>query len=86
MLLVLMVTDAEDPNTMMVNGSERNVIPAMKLFFTGFVLKWGFLQILMLNDRIGTLSKLGAALTKTEEYLSKLADSTPYSSFEHKYI
>ncbi len=40
----------------------------------------------MLNDRIETLSKLGAALTKTEEYLSKLADSTPYSSFEHKYI
>jgi hypothetical protein len=40
MLLVLMVTDAEDPNTMMVNGSERNVIPTMKLFFTGFLLKW----------------------------------------------
>ncbi|KAH9549963.1 hypothetical protein CY35_10G047200 [Sphagnum magellanicum] len=40
-------------------------------------------EILMLNDRIETLSKLGAALTKTEEYLSKLADSTPYSSFEH---
>jgi hypothetical protein len=39
-LLVLMVTVAEDPNTMMENGSERNVIPAMKLFFTGFVPKW----------------------------------------------
>jgi hypothetical protein len=39
----------------------------------------------MLNDRIETLSKLGAALTKTEEFLSKLAESTPYSSFEHKY-
>jgi hypothetical protein len=38
----------------------------------------------MLNDRIETLSKLGVALTKTEEYLSTLADSTPYSSFEHK--
>ncbi len=40
MLLMLMVTDAEDPNTMMVNGSEGNIIPAMKFFFTGFVLKW----------------------------------------------
>jgi hypothetical protein len=38
----------------------------------------------MLNDRILNLGKLGSALTKTEEYLSKLDASTPYSSFEHK--
>jgi sucrose synthase len=41
-------------------------------------------ETLMLNDRILNLGKLGSALTKTEEYLSKLDASTPYSSFEHK--
>jgi sucrose synthase len=41
-------------------------------------------ETLMLNDRIVNLGKLGSALTKTEEYLSKLDASTPYSSFEHK--
>lgn len=53
-----------------------------------FVLLWvgGWIQTLMLNDRIVNLGKLGSALTKTEEYLSKLDASTPYSSFEHKYI
>jgi hypothetical protein len=53
-----------------------------------FVLLWvgGWIQTLMLNDRILNLGKLGSALTKTEEYLSKLDASTPYSSFEHKYI
>jgi sucrose synthase len=51
-----------------------------------FVLLWvgGWIQTLMLNDRILNLGKLGSALTKTEEYLSKLDASTPYSSFEHK--
>ncbi|XP_065618370.1 sucrose synthase 3 [Quercus suber] len=38
---------------------------------------------LMLNDRIHSISHLQSALTKAEEYISKLPSDTPYSDFEH---
>lgn len=38
---------------------------------------------IMLNDRIQSLSNLQSALSKAEEYLSKLLPSTPYSDFEY---
>lgn len=41
------------------------------------------LQALMLNDRIHNISKLQAALAKTEDYLSKIPRDTPYSEFEY---
>ena len=42
-------------------------------------------QMLMLNERIQSLSKLRLALIKAEEHLSKLPKSTPYAEFEHKF-
>lgn len=37
----------------------------------------------MLNDRIQRISRLESALTKAEEYISKLPPDTPYSDFEY---
>ncbi|ERN00657.1 hypothetical protein AMTRI_Chr13g117070 [Amborella trichopoda] len=42
-------------------------------------------NVMMLNDRIHSLSGLQSALVKAEEYLSKIPPDTPYSSFEHKF-
>ncbi|KAK4418110.1 Sucrose synthase 2 [Sesamum alatum] len=39
--------------------------------------------VLMLNDRIQRISRLESALTKAEEYISKLPPETPYSDFEY---
>ncbi|KAJ8444014.1 hypothetical protein Cgig2_020860 [Carnegiea gigantea] len=39
--------------------------------------------VMMLNDRIQTLSRLQSALSKAEDYLSKLPPDTPYSEFEY---
>ncbi|KAL0389659.1 UNVERIFIED_CONTAM: Sucrose synthase 2 [Sesamum calycinum] len=39
-------------------------------------------HVLMLNDRIQRISRLESALTKAEEYISKLPSETPYSDFE----
>eukprot|EP01018_Ginkgo_biloba_P027940 Gb_07038 [translate_table: standard] len=39
-------------------------------------------QMLMLNERIQSLSKLRLALIKAEEHLSKLPKSTPYAEFQ----
>eukprot|EP00252_Welwitschia_mirabilis_P026173 TRINITY_DN845_c0_g1_i1.p1 TRINITY_DN845_c0_g1~~TRINITY_DN845_c0_g1_i1.p1 ORF type:complete len:646 (-),score=94.98 TRINITY_DN845_c0_g1_i1:204-2141(-) len=41
-------------------------------------------QMLMLNERIQSLTKLRSALVKAEEHLSKLPKDTPYQEFEHK--
>ncbi|KAF3947779.1 hypothetical protein ACB098_10G112200 [Castanea mollissima] len=38
---------------------------------------------LMLNDRIHSISHLQSALTKAEEYISKLPSDAPYSDFEY---
>ncbi|XP_015891967.3 sucrose synthase 2 [Ziziphus jujuba] len=38
---------------------------------------------LMLNDRIPSISRLQSALSKAEDYLSKLSPQTPYSEFEY---
>ncbi|XP_030946375.1 sucrose synthase 3 [Quercus lobata] len=38
---------------------------------------------LMLNDRIHSISHLQSALTKAEEYISKLPTDAPYSDFEY---
>ncbi|KAK4406987.1 Sucrose synthase 2 [Sesamum angolense] len=40
-------------------------------------------HVLMLNDRIQRISRLESALTKAEEYISKLPSETPYSDFEY---
>ncbi|XP_074268398.1 sucrose synthase-like [Silene latifolia] len=37
---------------------------------------------MMLNERIQTLSRLQSALSKAEDYLTKLSSDTPYSEFE----
>ncbi|KAI3837175.1 hypothetical protein MKX03_028506 [Papaver bracteatum] len=42
-------------------------------------------QVMMLNDRIHSLSRLESSLVKAEEYLSKISADTPYSDFEHKF-
>lgn len=39
--------------------------------------------MLMLNDRIQRISRLEAALSKAEDYLSKVPSDTPYSEFEY---
>jgi sucrose synthase len=44
-----------------------------------------FLQTMMLNDRIRSLSALQGALRKAEEHLSGLSADTPYSEFHHRY-
>eukprot|EP00252_Welwitschia_mirabilis_P026179 TRINITY_DN845_c0_g3_i1.p1 TRINITY_DN845_c0_g3~~TRINITY_DN845_c0_g3_i1.p1 ORF type:complete len:820 (-),score=91.00 TRINITY_DN845_c0_g3_i1:267-2726(-) len=41
-------------------------------------------QMLMLNDRIQSLTKLRSALVKAEEHLNKLPKEAPYKDFEHK--
>lgn len=41
------------------------------------------MQGLMLNDRIHSISHLQSALTKAEEYISKLPSDAPYSDFEY---
>ncbi|ESR32748.1 Sucrose synthase 2 [Citrus sinensis] len=38
--------------------------------------------VMMLNDRIQSISKLQSALQRAEEYLSKFPPDTPYSEFE----
>ncbi|PIN24150.1 Glycosyltransferase [Handroanthus impetiginosus] len=40
-------------------------------------------QVMMLNDRIQRISRLESALTKAEDYVSKLRPDTPYSEFEY---
>ncbi|KAL2556639.1 Sucrose synthase 3 [Forsythia ovata] len=40
-------------------------------------------HVLMLNDRIQRISRLDSALSKAEDYLSKLPPDTPYSEFEY---
>jgi hypothetical protein len=44
-----------------------------------------FLQTMMLNDRIRSLSALQDALRKAEKHLSGLPADTPYSEFHHRY-
>lgn len=39
-------------------------------------------QVMMLNDRIQSISRLQSALSKAEDHLSKLPADTPYSEFE----
>lgn len=39
--------------------------------------------VMMLNDRIQSLSRLQSALSKAEDYLTKLPPDTPYSEFEY---
>ncbi|KAG8663547.1 sucrose synthase 3 isoform X2 [Manihot esculenta] len=38
---------------------------------------------LMLNDRIQSISRLQSALSKAEDYISKLPSDTPYTDFEY---
>ncbi|KAF8387722.1 hypothetical protein HHK36_026376 [Tetracentron sinense] len=40
-------------------------------------------HMMMLNDRIHSISRLQSALIKAEEHLSKLLPEAPYSEFEH---
>ncbi|KAF8392669.1 hypothetical protein HHK36_023018 [Tetracentron sinense] len=40
-------------------------------------------HLMMLNERIGSISRLQSALGKAEDYLSKLPPDTPYSEFEY---
>lgn len=42
-------------------------------------------HVMMLNDRIASLSRLQSALTKAEEYLSRLPPDTPYSDFSYAF-
>ncbi|KAG7970905.1 hypothetical protein I3843_07G109200 [Carya illinoinensis] len=42
-----------------------------------------YVQALMLNDRIQSISRLQSALVKAEEYISKLPSDTPCSDFEY---
>ncbi|KAK9288969.1 hypothetical protein L1049_017440 [Liquidambar formosana] len=39
-------------------------------------------HVMMLNDRIQSISRLQSALARAEEYLSRLPPNTPYSEFE----
>ncbi|KAK6941031.1 Glycosyl transferase, family 1 [Dillenia turbinata] len=41
-------------------------------------------QVMMLNDRIESISRLQSALAKAEDYLSKLPSDTPYSEFQYE--
>ncbi|KDO87153.1 hypothetical protein CISIN_1g003492mg [Citrus sinensis] len=40
-------------------------------------------QLLMLNDRIQSISRLQSSLSKAEDHLSKLPPDTPFSQFEY---
>ncbi|XP_047325411.1 sucrose synthase 2 [Impatiens glandulifera] len=40
-------------------------------------------HVLMLNDRISSITRLESALAKAEDYLSKLPNDMPFSNFEH---
>ncbi|KAL8529566.1 hypothetical protein ACS0TY_006839 [Phlomoides rotata] len=40
-------------------------------------------RVLMLNDRIQSISRLELALAKAEDYVSKIPQDTPYSEFEY---
>ncbi|XP_057963751.1 sucrose synthase 2 [Malania oleifera] len=42
-------------------------------------------HVMMLNDRIQSISRLQSALAKAEDYLSKLPPDTPYSEFEYAF-
>ncbi|KAG0452536.1 hypothetical protein HPP92_025200 [Vanilla planifolia] len=42
-------------------------------------------HMMMLNDRIQSLSRLQSTLSKAEEYLSKIDPETPFSEFEHSF-
>ncbi|RWW10900.1 hypothetical protein GW17_00025526 [Ensete ventricosum] len=41
-------------------------------------------QVMMLNDRVQSVSRLQSVLAKAEEYLSKLIPETPFSEFAYK--
>lgn len=43
-----------------------------------------YVQGLMLNDRIQSISRLQSVLVKAEDYLSKVPSDTPYSEFEYE--
>ncbi|KAK9169298.1 hypothetical protein Syun_001438 [Stephania yunnanensis] len=42
-------------------------------------------HVMMVNDRIYSISRLQSALVKAEEFVSLLRPDTPYSEFEHKF-
>ncbi|KAK9139303.1 hypothetical protein Scep_008984 [Stephania cephalantha] len=42
-------------------------------------------HVMMVNDRIYSISRLQSALVKAEEFVSRLQPDTPYSEFEHKF-
>ncbi|KAF5178563.1 Sucrose synthase [Thalictrum thalictroides] len=42
-------------------------------------------NMMMLNDRIVSVSRLQSALVKAEDYLSTLSPDTPYADFEYKF-
>ncbi|XP_071697410.1 sucrose synthase 4-like isoform X1 [Rutidosis leptorrhynchoides] len=41
-------------------------------------------HVMMLNDRITSMSRLQSSLAKADDYLSKLPSDTPYSEFQHE--
>ncbi|KAK9136835.1 hypothetical protein Sjap_007429 [Stephania japonica] len=42
-------------------------------------------HVMMVNDRIYSISRLQSALVKAEEFVSRLQPDTPYSEFEYKF-
>lgn len=48
------------------------------------VREW--MQTLLLNEGISTLSKLRNVLVKAEEYLTRLASDTPIKDFSFRYV
>ncbi|ONK61793.1 uncharacterized protein A4U43_C08F33640 [Asparagus officinalis] len=42
-------------------------------------------HVMMLNDRIGSVSRLQSQLSKAEDYLLKLAPDTPFSEFAYAF-
>lgn len=42
-------------------------------------------HVMMLNDRVQSISRLESSLLKAEDYLSKLPPDAPYSDFEYKF-
>ncbi|KAK9161620.1 hypothetical protein Syun_007961 [Stephania yunnanensis] len=42
-------------------------------------------HVMMVNDRIYSISRLQSALVKAEDFVSRLQPDTPYSEFEHKF-
>lgn len=44
------------------------------------------MQVMMLNDKIRSLSALQSSLRKAGEYLLTVAPDTPYSAFNHRYF